>query len=233
MIYCSLKKLKPKLKREDVMKNRNGHSWMVWNLANIVSSLRFLTPLVLFFTPWSMAWKMTAYAVFFATDAIDGLIARWSGNCDGIGKVIDSVSDKVCHGSGLIFAIAIFHSQPAETMLFMAIAIGEGFIAILGLYGVYLIGKEQVKESPNKDKLDMYQEMRDQVVAGMKVNMFGKAKMIAYFGGGVSLACFLHWPDYRLSLLYWGFFLLGLVFAWLANRIYYRQFEEWQRRFFL
>ncbi|HZL03211.1 MAG TPA: CDP-diacylglycerol--glycerol-3-phosphate 3-phosphatidyltransferase [Cellulomonas sp.] len=80
------------------------------NLANAVTILRIA--LVPFFAVALMAdgghtvrWRLVATAVFAvaaATDRVDGLIARRSGQVTDLGKLLDPIADKLLVGTALV-----------------------------------------------------------------------------------------------------------------------------------
>jgi len=140
--------------------NRNGHSWFIWNLANIISSLRFLAPINFFvidlFLPrWDIKVKLICYLFLFLTDFIDGPIARLTGNTKGIGKFIDPVADKALHLPGLVFFLI---SVPLEDWIVIPVLGGEIPIVLLSLYGIYIIVKKEIRE--NKIIIKAYKDYR-------------------------------------------------------------------------
>ena len=80
------------------------------NLANAVTILRIV--MVPFFAVALMAdgghtvrWRLVATAVFAvaaATDRVDGLIARRSGQVTDLGKLLDPIADKLLVGTALV-----------------------------------------------------------------------------------------------------------------------------------
>jgi len=131
--------------RED----RNGHGWFIWNLANIISSLRFLAPINffvidLFWSWWDIKVKLIVYLALFLTDLIDGWLARLIGNTGGIGKLIDPIADKVLHLSGLVFLLI---SVTLENWIVIPILMGETPIVLVSPYGVYMIVKKEIQKN--------------------------------------------------------------------------------------
>ena len=64
-----IQRLKDRLDKE---LKRKRHSWIIWNLANIISFSRMLTPIILFAFPWSIKVKLFCYIGFLLTDFFDG-----------------------------------------------------------------------------------------------------------------------------------------------------------------
>jgi len=127
--------------------DRNGHSRFIWNLANIISSTRFLAPvnffvIDLFWAEWDIQAKLICYLALFLTDFTDGLVARWTGNTEGIGKLIDPVVDKVMQLSGLIFLLV---NVPLESWIVIPILGGEIPLVLFSIYGIYMIVKREIR----------------------------------------------------------------------------------------
>lgn len=73
------------------------------------------------------------YVFLFATDALDGAIARWLGNITSIGKALDPLADKI-----LVLPVLIVVSYYSENSLFIILTI---FIIFFDSIGQLLRGK--------------------------------------------------------------------------------------------
>ena len=140
--------------------NKRKHCWLVWNLANIISSTRFLAPINffvidIFWEGWDIKAKLICYLALFATDFIDGLVARGLGNTNNIGKFIDPTADKVLQLSGLIFLLT---SVPLEDWIVIPVLGGEIPIFLISVYGIYMIVKKEIQK--NKLITKAYKEYR-------------------------------------------------------------------------
>ena len=85
----------------------------LWNFANQVTLLRLLViPVILIAMLYGR--HVTALALFVlaaATDAIDGLVARWLKQKTAIGAYLDPIADKLLLSSSF-FILALIHSVP-------------------------------------------------------------------------------------------------------------------------
>lgn len=167
--------------RED----REGHSWLVWNLANIISIARFISIFtVLFLTGWNTKIKLLLYVLLESTDALDGPVARKVNNKNGIGRLIDPMVDKF---DKLFILIFFFYSGYLSNEIIGAIMLGESFVLVIAFYGTYLILKHHVqrKKKPffRLSWLELREVLRDskeEVLQKVEVNMAGKIAMIFY-----------------------------------------------------
>ena len=73
----------------------------VLTVANQLTFLRIgLAPLlVVLVLSHEPTWALVAFVVAAATDALDGLIARWGGQQTTLGAMLDPVADKILMGS--------------------------------------------------------------------------------------------------------------------------------------
>jgi len=211
------------------MTKRNGHGWIIWNMANIISSFRFLTPIFLFTTEWTIEMKLISYLILFATDAIDGPIARLVKNNKGVGKFIDSFADKIMHGSGLIF---LFNEELIERFIPVTVLLGEIVIVIPILYGIYLFIKKEIWESKIKSPRIIYPGVLKELEEIMNVNALGKVKMIAYAIGAGFIFLNIVKPSDLFRYGYIIMFGAGIIFCAGAMYDYYKEYLEWQKKFF-
>ncbi len=249
------------------MNDRKGYSWLVWNLPNLLSFSRFLAPINffvvdIFWGGWELKEKLIVYAILFLTDFMDGTIARWIGNNNGIGKLIDPVADKVMQLSGLAFLLV---NVPLENWIVIPVLGGEIPILFFSLYGVYMIIKSEVKE--NKIITSAFKKYREE--AREKKNKGEKAVeelgefwhavkyfpreiylkvreriikeiKISAFGKmkmfayffGVVALIFHTIYGYRLWQGYVILFSVGFVFCLLSYKEYYQKFDNWQKKYF-
>jgi phosphatidylglycerophosphate synthase len=64
--------------------------------ANFWTALRIIAPApVIFLFSWSVAASLITWLLFAATDFLDGKVARFRGEADGIGVWLDPLADKV------------------------------------------------------------------------------------------------------------------------------------------
>jgi len=144
------------MSRED----RNGHSWFIWNLANIISLTRLLTPINffvidLFWSWWDIKLKLIVFLLISLTDCIDGWLAKHIKNTEGIGKLIDPVADKVHQLSVLVFILTGVLLEKWIGILVMA---GEIPLVFISIYGIYTIVKKEIRK--NKIITEAYKEYR-------------------------------------------------------------------------
>lgn len=199
------------------------------NLANLVSSLRFTAPIILFATNWSIQTKLIFCIALIATDILDGYIARLTDSKNGIGKLIDPTADRVLYGSGLIF---LFSEKLMEYWIVLPLILGEIILAVPVAYGVFLIIKKGVKENNIKSVAQIYQKINAQVSKNFVVNIFGKIKSVAY-GTGIILLAINHFkPLKSLEVIYSAMFISGFFFCGIALTNYYKKFQKWQEEFF-
>lgn len=211
------------------MDNRKGHSWVVWNLANIISSSRFSTPFILFLTAWTMEEKLISYFILFFTDALDGPVARLVGNNKGAGKIIDTAADKVMHGSGLIF---LLNEKLIEMIIPATVLLGEVLIIIPIIYGVYLLIKREIMEHGIRSVRKIYEVVFSELQEIMSVNAYGKSKMIAYAAAAGFIFLNMIRPTDLFRYGYILMFIAGIIFCIGAIGDYYKKYLEWQSSFF-
>ena len=111
-----------------------------YNLPNALTTLRIL--LVPFFgaallmdSGESIAWRLTAFAIFVAamiTDKIDGDIARSRGLITDFGKIADPIADKAMTGMAFVGLSVIFES-PWWWAVTIAVLVREWSVTLLRL----------------------------------------------------------------------------------------------------
>ena len=209
------------------MESQKKRNWLVWNLANIVSSLRFFVPVFLFLTGWSVETKILLFVILLTTDALDGIIARWIGNNGEIGKFIDVSADKVMNISGLVF---LLKEGLLEYWIVLPVMAGEMIVSALVLYGIYSTTQEISKglKSQKGRTIETYREIRRQIIENIDVSDFGKLKSVCYFVGAAFVLINVFWPTKLYYYAYIVFFCTGLGFYAMSLGIYYKQ----ARKFF-
>jgi cardiolipin synthase len=89
----------------DAPEDHTAASRRVLTVPNLISALRIATIPVF----WALivdadttAWGIVLFALVVATDWVDGMIARRTGQVSELGKVLDPVADRVAIAAGLI-----------------------------------------------------------------------------------------------------------------------------------
>ncbi|MFC1644408.1 CDP-alcohol phosphatidyltransferase family protein [Patescibacteria group bacterium] len=136
------------------MKKKN---WLIWNAANIITLTRVAVPFILLFPgvffwmgDWPIEQRFLWALLLLPTDIVDGLVARWIGNTDGIGKYLDPLMDKIVTFSFIIF----FYVNGLVNPILLGLILTIEILTVLTLFFLR-----------------------------MKVNEFGKLKMVLYFIG--------------------------------------------------
>ena len=107
-----------------------------WSAApNVVSLLRLalVAPAVLLLAAGLRAWSVAVILLMFATDWLDGYLARRLDSVTELGKVLDPLADKVAVGALLIYLTATGQFPPWALGLVVArdVAIALGGLAIV------------------------------------------------------------------------------------------------------
>ncbi|MEK7575713.1 MAG: CDP-alcohol phosphatidyltransferase family protein [Patescibacteria group bacterium] len=202
------------------------------NLANLISSLRFTAPIILFATDWSIQAKLIYCIALIPTDILDGLVARVIGNKNGIGKLIDSTADRILYGSGLIF---LFSEKLMKYWIVLPLILGEIILAVPVGYGIFLIIKKEIKKNKIRSVIQIYQKINEQVSENFVVNVFGKIKGVVYSIGITLLAINIFKQLKSLEVIYSAMFISGFFFCGIAFIDYYKKFQKWndtQEKFF-
>ncbi len=81
----------------------------LWTPANVISFLRMLlaAPAIYALSHGAVRQAATIFAIAFATDVLDGIVARKTGDVSEYGKIIDPLADKVFVGSVVIAMLAL------------------------------------------------------------------------------------------------------------------------------
>jgi phosphatidylglycerophosphate synthase len=203
---------------------------ILWNAANIISASRVLMFLAVLLLPYFQQDSVVAwYVVLSFSDKIDGWVALLTGNNDGIGKVIDPVCDKVFHFMGLQYLLLGNLLDPA--LLGYLAMLFEGLTFFVGFACVHCVWTSE-GESIAKSCAIIKEKMAD----GIRVNPFGKAKMVAYFAGIFFLLLYHYLPRFWtisakeqvvLKNLYVIFFSFGIFMAAIAFSLYVYEAVRW------
>lgn len=192
---------------------RRERSWLVMNLANIITVMRLLfIPFVIWFIFASSDTEIDAwhYAALFSfilaasTDFLDGQIARRTDTITEFGKVVDPLADRL-----LVISVLLALMIKGFLPLWMGILIVSR--DVLMLVGAPLVGINR-------------QEVRDRLA----VHMTGKLAT-AFLFGAICVFLFLNTPEYYISdslpVSIYGFvlFLIGVVFSYVSGFIYIRR----------
>lgn len=221
------------------MKRPAGKSWFVWNLANFISATRFSTPIILFVLPlffeMDLITKLLIFAALTATDAIDGPIAKLTGNYGYWGKIIDMAADKVLQLSGFAFLIFSGLCGPFQKILAIFIVFQEARIAALAIEGANLVAEKAFREKAAMSWRARYVFAFSEVITGfiaeINANQPGKWKMVAYALG----VYFMVWDYFNPHIVnYWYSILcfsIGIYLSFVARRKYKYDFEKWKHAF--
>lgn len=86
-----------------------------WNIADDMTLVRMAASVLLFFLPLGSSWFFLAYTVAGLTDALDGWLARRTGNASEFGARLDSVADLLFYGVLLVrFFPVLWQLLPGE-----------------------------------------------------------------------------------------------------------------------
>lgn len=203
---------------------------ILWNAANAISILRVLLFLAVLLSPRFQQDAVVAWYVALSfSDKVDGWVALLTGNNDGIGKVIDPVCDKVFQFMGLQYLLLGNLLEPAIlgylAMLFEGMTFFVGFACV---HHVWAGKKESFAKSCTF--------IKEKMTGGIRVNPFGKAKMVAYFVGVSFLLLYHYLPRFWtmsakehavLQNLYVIFFSFGIFMAAIAFGLYAYEAVRW------
>lgn len=209
--------------------------WLYWNSANIVSFVRYSAPYVFFLSPWPVDTILLFYVILTVTDAIDGWLARLTGNTEGVGKFVDMSADKVLHLSALIYILKEGLVGFWMTALVITMIGAEVYIVIIVYRGVKLVAKSEIKKRRRKLFLEKYREVcrkvKHEVTSQLEASMYGKIKTIMYSFGGFFFLLNLHYPKAALVACYAFAFFTGLFFCWGSIVFYRKNFKDWKEKF--
>jgi len=194
--------------------------WLYWNSANILSASRFLAFPILF-VPCNLSdWeRIIAVVLLAATDLFDGLLARKIGNAEGIGKFIDSFSDKVMILSVLGFFL---WEKIIDPRVIGAIILGEVLASSIAGFGIYLA----------KNRSRGISQTTKTVLEHWKINASGKLAMVFYFSMGIFIVLSIIFPQngiwaYLYIISFWG----GLIFRVISIGYYIADLNNWQKEY--
>lgn len=216
-----------------------GRSWLYWNLANIISSTRYFSPVIFFIVPLivplSFEIIIICYVILAITDALDGWIANRIGNYGGIGKIIDMSADKVLHISFFLYLLSNSRLDTPITLIAVAIIVQEIRIALLVIEAVNLVAEKELREklflSKKRRYYLAYNSVKQGIIKEVTANEPGRYKMVAYSMGVYFFLASLIKPN---KILYWEsvvILLVGLYLSFIARRKYKYDFEIWKQRF--
>jgi phosphatidylglycerophosphate synthase len=202
---------------------------LLMSVPNILTSLRFTIPIILFLTPFKIETKLIlAFFLYAITDFFDGIIARALGNTSGFGKILDPLADKVTYAS---LAIFLFAYSLVEIWITKSVIVGELFIFSLGAICVAMYLVREVLEYKNHSMKSLWRKTTKEMADNLNVNWFGKSKMV-WYSGGILLASLNH--IFSHEFFHSGYqvaFLLGLVFCAVSGIFYVIDFVKWVDKF--
>jgi phosphatidylglycerophosphate synthase len=196
--------------------------WLRWNLANILSASRILTPVILFGS-WDLSIREKIAGVIFlaATDLFDGFLARKIGNEKGIGRVIDSLSDKILIFSTLVFLLWEKIIDPRITGV---IILGEALPFSIACFGVGLAWSK----NQNRD----FSQTTEIVLEHWKINAPGKLALAFYFLMSIMVALSVFFSQNGMWIyFYFISFLGGLIFRVISVGYYISDLNNWQKEY--
>ena len=94
---------------------------MIRAVPNILSATRLLLSFSLYFLEPLSAAYLLSYAVCFATDPLDGFIARRYDACTRYGHLLDSLGDVSLAVAVLVMLVPFLHWDPWEVVLIATI----------------------------------------------------------------------------------------------------------------
>lgn len=168
-------------------KIRSFLKWLWWNLANIISIVRPIGIFIVFFlTEYILEVKLLLYFALLSTDKFDGWLAKRLKNTEGIGKLIDPVSDKADKFMFFVFLLisGILRSGILSETEIQLLFTGELIIVGIVAWGISLSMKHQKQIAKQKkekgEEYHVYREMMAEILRKWKVDPMGKAVMGAY-----------------------------------------------------
>ncbi len=101
----------------------------IWTPANLISFVRMLmvVPAILALSHGRARMAAAIFAIAFATDLLDGFVARRTGDVSEYGKIIDPLADKVFVGS-VVIAMLVFGMVP---VWFVAMILSRDIIILV------------------------------------------------------------------------------------------------------
>lgn len=224
-------------RRLDVLRLWLLQRWWGRNLANIITMAGFVGAYwILFCTSWSVSEKLAGYVVMEAFDWLDGVVARWLGNTDGVGKVIDPIADKFKK----LFALYFLFQNPDLVFRLVVGFILLGEIAVFILVGsaVYLVYEYQrVYHLKNGGHLNkegykaIFKETVAEVLKNWSVSQEGKLTMVCYVAMFGAILLRSIWLDMDIfTYLYVSLAIIGFVFRSFSFVYYWKKFLEWQNK---
>jgi phosphatidylglycerophosphate synthase len=196
--------------------------WLYQNSANLLSASRVLTPLILFGAGrLSIREKVIAIVILAATDLFDGPLARRIKNADGVGKFVDSFSDKVMILSVLGFFL---WEKIIDPRIIGLIILGELLPFSIACFGVGLAWRKKAKK-------ELSQTVKI-VLEHWSINAPGKLTMVFYFSMGVFIALSIIFPQNEILVyIYLVSFGGGLIFRFISIGYYIVDLNNWQREY--
>jgi CDP-diacylglycerol--glycerol-3-phosphate 3-phosphatidyltransferase len=106
----------------------------LWSAPNLVTLARLalVVPALLLLAGGMRLWAAAVVIVMFATDGVDGYLARRLGRVTDLGKVLDPTADKVAVGAVLLYLVVAGEFPLWALVLVIArdVAIAAGGVAI-------------------------------------------------------------------------------------------------------
>jgi phosphatidylglycerophosphate synthase len=196
--------------------------WLYRNSANILSASRILTPFILFGVgSLNIREKVIAVVILAATDLFDGPVARRINNADGVGKFVDSFSDKVMILSVLGFFL---WEEIIDPRIIATIILGELLPFSIACFGVGLAWRKNAKKE--------FSQTVKTVLEHWSINAPGKLTMVFYFSMGIFVALSIIFPrNEMLVYIYLVSFGGGLIFRFISIGYYIVDLNNWQKEY--
>lgn len=197
-------------------------SWLRQNSANFLSASRILTPFILFGAgSLNIREKVIAIVILAATDLFDGPLARRIKNANGVGKFVDSFSDKVMILSVLGFFL---WEKIIDPRIIAVIILGELLPFSIACFGIGLAWRKRVKQE--------FSQTVKTVLEHWSINAPGKLTMVFYFSMGAFIALSIIFPRNEIfAYLYFVSFGGGLIFRLISVGYYMVDLSNWQKEY--
>lgn len=107
-----------------------------WTLPNLLTAFRLAAaPVLLLLAVAGQPWPfLVLLGVCFATDAVDGLIARWTGQVTRFGAMLDSWADVTVYGTVAVSVLLLWPGVVrAEAVAFDAVVASFVVPSVVGL----------------------------------------------------------------------------------------------------
>ncbi len=159
--------------------------------------------------------------ILASTDIFDGMIARKVGNAEGIGKIIDSFSDKVMIFSVLVF---LFIYRIVDHWVISLVLLGEMLAFAIASAGIYLAVKKYSKKG--------LKEIIETITSNWKISSVGKLAVVLYFLMAIFIFLRVFFPrNEALDLFYLVSFWAGFLMRLISIGFYIADLYGWQKRY--